>query len=141
VAPAEPAKPKARRQNCRRAGRHARALAHEIERDLAHLAVLVLVEHLEAVDDGADRADQVVADAAGDERREVEGGGRFGHRADGGFLGAFLRSGGLAGESAARRVPRRGLHPAPWFDNPAGHRPVFRRRTMPTNGGEFHAYP
>ena len=72
-APAEPAAPNASRQNCKRAEAVAGALLDEVERECLGLLVLVLLEHLEAVDDRADRADQVVADARAQERREIEG--------------------------------------------------------------------
>ena len=51
----------------------ARALADEIEGKRLHLLVILLVENFEAVIDRADRRDDVVADAAAEQRREVQG--------------------------------------------------------------------
>ena len=50
-----------------------RALLDQIERKGLGFLVLVLFHHFDAVDDRADRADQVVADARAQQRREVEG--------------------------------------------------------------------
>ncbi len=45
---------------------------HELERIGAHGGVALVLQHFEAVDDGADRADQIVADAADQERGEFD---------------------------------------------------------------------
>src|SRR5580698_4569325 len=61
-----------------------RALLDQIKRKNFGFLVLVLVHDFEAVDDGADRADQVVADARAQQRGQIEGAdgngtGRCGH--------------------------------------------------------------
>src|ERR1700722_19793220 len=61
-----------------------RALLDQIESENLGFLVLVLVHDFEAVDDGADRADQVVADAGAQQRGQIEGAdgngtGRCGH--------------------------------------------------------------
>src|SRR5580704_16917476 len=60
------------------------ALLDQIEGENLGFLVLVLVHDFEAVDDGADRADQVMADARAQQRRQIEGAdgngtGRCGH--------------------------------------------------------------
>ena len=49
-----------------------RAFAHELERVGAHRLVLFDVHHLEPIDDGADRADDVMAHAAAKQGGKVE---------------------------------------------------------------------
>ena len=49
------------------------AFLDEIERKAAHFRVLLLVEHLKAIDNGANRADHIVTDAGAKKRGEVEG--------------------------------------------------------------------
>jgi hypothetical protein len=39
------------------------ALADEVEREFLVLGLGIVIEHFEPVDDGADRADQIVTDA------------------------------------------------------------------------------
>jgi hypothetical protein len=53
-------------------GRLVGALPDQIERDFAHRRVFFLLQNLKAVDDRADRADDVVAQAAGNKGCEVE---------------------------------------------------------------------
>ena len=53
--------------------RHGGALLDEVESEAPHLGVFLLVEDFETVDDGADRADHVVADSGTQKGREVEG--------------------------------------------------------------------
>ncbi len=69
----EPAAPKASRQNCSRAEAEIGALLDEVHGDRAHVLVLFAVEHLQTVDDRADWADHVVADARTQQGGEVEG--------------------------------------------------------------------
>ena len=72
MAPAEPAAPKAKRGELQ-AGRGLLGdVADDVQGVGLRLRVVVLVEDLEAVVDGADRADHVVADLARDERGELE---------------------------------------------------------------------
>src|SRR5690606_11648931 len=49
-----------------------RAFLDEVERALFHRLVLLVLENLEAVDDGADRTDDIVTDARTQERRKIE---------------------------------------------------------------------
>ena len=56
----------------RRGGRG--ALPDQVHGDLAHVRVVFAVEHFEAVDDRADRADDVVAHARAQKRGEIERG-------------------------------------------------------------------
>jgi len=49
------------------------ALLDEVERKRLRLLVVVVLEHLEAVDDRADRTDQIVADTRAQQCRKVEG--------------------------------------------------------------------
>ena len=84
-APAEPASPNASRQNCSRADALRVSFLDQIEREGARLLVIVLFENLKAVDDGADRTDQVMADARAQQRRQIEGTER--ERAGSGWTG------------------------------------------------------
>ena len=70
-APAEPAAPNAIRQNCSRAEAVV-ALFLMSSSAKCGLLVGVVLHHLDAVDDRADRADQVVADPRAQQRREIE---------------------------------------------------------------------
>jgi hypothetical protein len=58
-------------------GRRLRAFLDEFHREGSGLLVLVLLHHFEAVHDGADRADEVVADPRAEQGGEVE---RFKHK-------------------------------------------------------------
>ena len=49
------------------------ALADQIEREFAIFRLGIVVEHLKPVDDGADRADEIVANPRAQQRREFEG--------------------------------------------------------------------
>jgi len=49
------------------------AFFDEIERKAAKFRVLLLVEHLKAIDNGANRADHIVTDSGAKKRGEVEG--------------------------------------------------------------------
>src|ERR1700678_1475267 len=50
-----------------------RALLDQLDCDLAHRGVVLVLQHLESIDDGANRADYVVADAGAEQSREVRG--------------------------------------------------------------------
>jgi hypothetical protein len=56
--------------------RRLRALADQIQREFAIVRLGIVVEHLEPVDDGADRADQIVAHPRAQQRRQFEHIGR-----------------------------------------------------------------
>jgi hypothetical protein len=56
--------------------RRLRALADQVEREFAVVRFGIVVEHLEPVDDGADRTDEVVAHPRAQQRREFEDVGR-----------------------------------------------------------------
>ena len=49
------------------------ALADQIEREIAILRLRIVVEHLKPIDDRADRADEIVADARTQQRCKLEG--------------------------------------------------------------------
>ncbi len=71
-------------------GRGARALLDEVEREgFGLLVVVLLLEHLEPVDDGAGRTDQVVAHPRAQERGKIEGveGDSRGHAEVSGWTG------------------------------------------------------
>ena len=72
-APAEPAAPNAIRQNCSLAEAVPALLFDQVERKLLGRLVLFFFQHFQAVDDGADRADQIVADTRAQQGREIEG--------------------------------------------------------------------
>ncbi len=49
-----------------------RTLANQVEREFAVLGLGIVIEHLEPVDDGADRADEIMADPRAQQRCEFE---------------------------------------------------------------------
>ncbi|MGY4345225.1 hypothetical protein ACVWXM_001689 [Bradyrhizobium sp. GM7.3] len=49
-----------------------RALAYQVECELAVVGLGIVVEHFEPIDDGADRADEIVADPRAQQRSEFE---------------------------------------------------------------------
>ncbi|MGY4443964.1 hypothetical protein ACVW04_006783 [Bradyrhizobium sp. LM2.3] len=49
-----------------------RALANQVERELAVVGLGVVVEHFKPIDDGADRADEIVANPRAQQRSEFE---------------------------------------------------------------------
>jgi hypothetical protein len=53
-------------------GSRAGALSDEVERKVLGFGVLALLQHFQAVDDRAHRADQVVADARAEKRGKIE---------------------------------------------------------------------
>ena len=61
-------------------GSLSRAFLDQIEREGLGLFVLVLFQDFQAVDDGADRTDQVVANARAQQRRKIEGSDADGDR-------------------------------------------------------------
>ena len=62
-------------------GGDARRLLDEVHREAAHVRVLLGLQHFEAVGDGADRRDHVVADARAEQGGEIEGfQSKFRHR-------------------------------------------------------------
>src|SRR5579863_1536861 len=64
-----------------------RALLDQIERENLGLLIFVLLHHLDAVDDGADRTDQVVANPRAQQCRKVESANGYGTGDGGGHDG------------------------------------------------------
>jgi hypothetical protein len=71
-APADPAAPNAEAAELQSCGGGLGALADQIEREIAVFGLRVVVEHLKPIDDGANRADEIVTDSRTQQCREFE---------------------------------------------------------------------
>ncbi len=72
-APAEPAAPKAMPAELQLGGSLPHALLDQVHGEGLGFLIVVVLHHLETVDNGADRTDQVVAYARAQKRGEIQG--------------------------------------------------------------------